>query len=485
MTISRRSLLEGLLGATAGLALLPVLGGRANAALPREAEVVVVGAGAAGIAAARRIVAAGRKVIVVEAASEIGGRCVTDTTSFAAPFDRGARWLHNPDSNPLVRLARSSGFAVTPVAPGQKVRIGRRNARSRETEDFLAAFVRASRAISDASRGKSDISCAAALPNDLGDWAATIEYVLGPATTSKDLRALSAMDAVRTLDRTALLGCPQGVGSLLTQLASSLPIALSTPVKRIVWSGRDLAVETTAGRIGARAIIVTASTNVLTSGNLAFSPELPKRQLDAAARLSLGSIDRIALQFKGNPLGLSRDETIIERADDIRTATLVGNIGGTSLCTVDVAGSFGRQLAAQGEAAMQDFAIEWLGKLFGSDIAGAVERKAVTRWNEMPYVLGAMSAAEPGGQPSRKVLGEPLGNLFFAGEATHETLFGTVQGAWESGERAADAALKKIGAVKEPAPEKPVRKQKPRREPQRQREQRPPATASGTPSWWR
>ncbi|NEV77718.1 FAD-dependent oxidoreductase, partial [Rhodopseudomonas sp. BR0C11] len=181
MTISRRSLLEGLLGATAGLALLPVLGGRANAALPREAEVVVVGAGAAGIAAARRIVAAGRKVIVVEAASEIGGRCVTDTTSFAAPFDRGARWLHNPDSNPLVRLARSSGFAVTPVAPGQKVRIGRRNARSRETEDFLAAYVRATRAIGDASRGKSDISCAAALPNDLGDWAATIEYVLGPA----------------------------------------------------------------------------------------------------------------------------------------------------------------------------------------------------------------------------------------------------------------------------------------------------------------
>jgi monoamine oxidase len=134
---------------------------------------------------------------------------------------------------------------------------------------------------------------------------------------------------------------------------------------------------------------------------------------------------------------------------------------------------------------MQDFAIEWLGKLFGSDIAGAVERKAVTRWNEMPYVLGAMSAAEPGGQPSRKVLGEPLGNLFFAGEATHETLFGTVQGAWETGERAADAALKKIGAVKEPAPEKPARKQKPRREPQRQREPRPPATASGTPSWWR
>lgn len=98
MTISRRSLLEGLLGAAAGLALLPVLGGRAGAALPREAEVVVVGAGAAGIAAARRIVAAGRKVIVVEAASEIGGA--------ASPIP--------PVSQPLSTAARAG--CTTPTA---------------------------------------------------------------------------------------------------------------------------------------------------------------------------------------------------------------------------------------------------------------------------------------------------------------------------------------------------------------------------------
>jgi monoamine oxidase len=483
MTMSRRSLLEGLLGASAGLAMLPALGGRAFAALPREAEIVVVGAGAAGIAAARRIAAAGRKVIVVEAAAQVGGRCVTDRTGFAVPFDRGARLLSNPDSNPLVRLARSSGFAIAPAAAGQKIRIGRRNARPRETEDFLATLVRASRAIAEAGRGRTDRSCAAALPNDLGDWSATVDFVLGPLATGKDLRTLSAIDAVRTQDRNALIGCPQGIGTLLTKLAEQLPVALSTPVTRIVWSGRDIGVETAAGKIAARAVIVTASTNVLTSGTLAFSPELPKRQLDAAARLSLGSVDRIALQLKGNPLGLSRDETIIEQSDGVRTATLTANIGGSSLCTVDVAGSFGRQLAAQGEAAMQDFALQWLGKLFGSDVAAAVERKAATRWNEMPYVLGAMSAAEPGGQPSRKILAEPLGNLFLAGEASSDALFGTVQGAWESGEQAAEAALKKIGALKSPAPEKPAHK--PRRQHREPRRERPPATANGAPSWWR
>ncbi|MBI5131160.1 MAG: FAD-dependent oxidoreductase [Rhodopseudomonas palustris] len=453
MTISRRRFL----GASAGLAVAPLFGGQALAALPREVDVVVVGAGTAGIAAARRIAAAGRKVIVVEAAPRVGGRCLTDTASFEAPFDRGARFLHNPDSNPLVRLARSEGFDIAPTAPGQKVRIGRRNARARETEDLLATMVRASRALGDASRGKVDVSCAAALPTDLGDWTATTEFVLGPVATGKDLKELSAIDGFRAQDRNAIIGCRQGLGALLTKLAAPLPVTLATPVTRILWSGRDTGVETASGKIAARAIILTASTNVLTSGAIAFTPELPKRQLDAASKLGLGSYDRIALSFKGNPLGLSRDEMMIEQSSNARTAVLSANVNGSSLCTVDVAGGFGRELSAQGEKAMQAFAVEWLSKLFGSDIAAAIDRQVATRWNAAPYVLGAMSAASPGGTPSRKVLTEPLGNLFIAGEATSETMWGTVQGAWESGETAADAALKKLGPVKAPVAEKQER----------------------------
>jgi flavin-dependent amine oxidoreductase len=75
-----------------------------------------------------------------------------------------------------------------------------------------------------------------------------------------------------------------------------------------------------------------------------------------------------------------------------------------------------------------------------------------------------MSAATPGAQPARKILAEPLGPLFLAGEATHETLWGTVDGAWDSGERAADAALRRIGAIRdsEPieAPERPRRRRR-------------------------
>jgi hypothetical protein len=169
--------------------------------------------------------------------------------------------------------------------------------------------------------------------------------------------------------------------------------------------------------------------------------------------LSLGSYDHIALQLAGNPLGLSRGDIIIEQSSSTRTALLFANIGSSSLCSIDVGGSFGSDLSGQGKAAMVAFAVEWLTKLFGSDIAAAVRKSSATRWNAEPFVLGAMSSAIPGAQASRKVLTEPIGCMFLAGEATHETLWGTVDGAWESGERAADAALRRIGALRDVEPE--------------------------------
>jgi len=467
MTMTRR----GFLSASAAFSAVPAFAGRAFAAVPppREADIVVIGAGAAGIAAARRIAAAGRKVIVIEADSRVGGRCVTDVTSFDVPFDRGARFLHNPDSNPLLRLGRAAGLDVAPAALGQKIRIGRRFARAGETEEFLAALVRANRAIDEASRGRLDMSCASALPKDLGDWAATAEFVLGASAFGKDLKDLSAMDKAHAQDRSATLACRQGLGTLITKLGDTLPVSLSTPASRITWSNRDVAVETSSGKIAARAAIITVSSNVLANGAIKFAPDFPKRQLDAAAKLSLGSYDHIALQLPGNPLGLARDEVLIEQSNSTRTAMMLANVGGSALCVIDVAGSFGSDLSAQGERAMTAFASEWLTKLFGSETASAVKKTSATRWNAAPYVLGAMSAAAPGAQPSRKILTEPIGSLFLAGEATHETLWGTVDGAWESGERAAEAALRKIGALKDvepaPAPTRPARRS--RRAPQR------------------
>src|SRR5437899_4726782 len=246
MTMTRRTFLS----ASAGLAAVPVFsGGRAGAApLPREADIVVIGAGAAGIAAARRIMAANRKVVVVEAASQIGGRCQTDISSFDVPFDRGARWMHNPETNPMIKLARAAGLEIATAPSGQKIRIGRRYARAGETEEFLATLVRTSRAIDDASR-KLDLSCAAALPKDLGDWAGTVDFALGANFAGKDLKDISVVDKVRAQDRSSVFACRQGLGALIAKLGEQVPISLSTPATRIVWGTRDIAVETPAGKI--------------------------------------------------------------------------------------------------------------------------------------------------------------------------------------------------------------------------------------------
>src|SRR6202790_5894057 len=282
MTMTRRDLLS----ASAALAAAPLLGARAwGAPAPREADIVVIGAGAAGIAAARRIKAANRRVIVVEATGQIGGRCLTDSATFDVPFDRGARWMHNPDTNPMIRLGRSAGLDISAAPMGQKIRIGRRNARAGETEEFLAALVRANRAIDDAARGKTDVSCASALPKDLGDWTGTTEFVLGANATGKDLKDVSVIDRARAPDRNNVpIECRQGLGTLITKLGDQVPVSLSTPASRIAWTGRDVTVETPAGKVAARAAIITVSSNVLAAGDIKFTPELPKRQLDAAAK---------------------------------------------------------------------------------------------------------------------------------------------------------------------------------------------------------
>ena len=459
MLLSRRSFLT----ATAALAAVPALG-----AVPSSGsvDVVIVGAGAAGIAAARRIVAANRRVALVEAADRIGGRCITDTGMFGVPYDRGAHRIHMPDVNPVAKLAPRTGLEVYLAPAGQKVRIGRRNAREGEMEDFLATMVRSNHAIAEASRGKTDVSCAQALPRDLGEWRPTVEFVLGPYGCAKDLTDISAADFAKLLERDVDAYCRQGFGALLAKLAEGLPVQLSAPVKQInTWTRGRVEVETTKGTLTGQAAIVTVSTNVLAAGKIKFGPELGKRQLDAAVKLALGSYDHVALELIGNPFSLLRDELVFEKTarGRIATAALLANVSGTPLALVEVAGRFGRELAAKGEAEMVAFALEWLAGLYGADIKKAVKRTHATRWNDEPWVLGAFSAAVPGGQPSRKILMEPhRDRIWLAGEAVHETLWGTVGGAWESGERAAEAVLRRMGVIVGPAQpkaDKPKRRQ--------------------------
>jgi monoamine oxidase len=401
---------------------------------------------------------------MLEASNRIGGRCVTDSAIFGEPFDLGAHWVHRPDGNPPGGSASTVGLDVYAAPRGQAVRIGPRNARDAELEGFLSALVRSRRAIADAGKSRIDGPAVRALPADLGDWRATMEFMLGPFVCGKDLSALSVVDLARMPERDNDAFCRQGYGALIAKLAAGLPVRLSTPVTRVEWDRNGVDVVTSKGSLRSRAVIVTASTNVLAAEKIVFKPELTRRQLDAAAALTLGSYDHIAFDMPRNPLNLQRDDLVFEKSSGQRTAALLANVSGSSLHLIDVGGDFGRELSAKGSAAMIEFAQDWMAALFGSSTKKTIKRSYATRWNEEPFVLGAMSAATLGGADARRILAEPIGGrIWLAGEALHETQWGTVNGAWESGQRTAEAVLRQIGALKKPEEERPPQRSQQRR----------------------
>jgi monoamine oxidase len=460
--LSRRSFVAG----SAALIATPALAlGDELADVP----VAIIGAGAAGIAAARRLRDARVRFVIIEAADRIGGRCTTDSATFSAPFDRGAHWIHRATDNPLLKAAGDSGLDIYPAPRGQKLRVPPRRARAGETEEFLAALVRANRAIVEAGRGRADIAAAAALPTDLGQWRESVEFVLGPYSVGKALSDVSASDFARAPERSADAFCREGYGTLLARLAAGLPVQLSTPAQRLDWD-RALSIETPKGSIRARAVIVTVSTAVLARGGIAFAPELPKSHAEAVSQLSLGQQEQIAFETAGNPFDLDPDDLVFEKSNGPRSAALLRNIGGSNLSMLTVGGGFARELARAGAPAMTRFAVDWLTATFGSNAKGLLKRSAATRWSEDSRIGGAFSAAAPGHAAARRTLMTPVRDrVWFAGEATHETLWGTVNGAWDSGTRAAEAAARFVGGLPPEKKAKPAEEKRPRHKRRRER----------------
>jgi monoamine oxidase len=444
---TRRSAIGGLVSALS----CPALAGLRH---EPDFDVLIIGAGAAGIAAGRLLLASNKKFAILEASDRMGGRCFTDTTTFNLPYDRGACSIHLPAQSSFAKLAAQNGTELYPDPERQQFRIRGRNGLEKsleeihsklELEEFYADRVRCYAAIARAAAGKDDISCANALPADLGDRRRMMEFVLGPYRFGAELTELSAKEYAVSIDRSPARLCRQGVGALIGKLALGVPIKFFSPVTLVDWSERSVALITGEGVVTARAVIVTASTAFLASGKIRFRPNLPGAYASAFEKLKLGSYDHVALAFNGNPLGLDANEVVFERGYTTKTAALFANVHGTRLSLLILAGRCGIELADKGENAMTEFALDWISGNFGSRAKKALLRVHATSWNKDPWTLGAFSAAPPGAQEARKVLCEPLNDVvWFAGEAVHQTLWGTVGGAWQNGERAADAVIARL-----------------------------------------
>jgi len=236
---------QAVTGGTAFLAA-PLIPGRARAA---DVDVVVIGAGAAGIAATRDLRTAGLTVTLIEASDRIGGRVVTDTAIFGQPYDVGAHWLHSQGSNPFVSYGRANDFDVY-LAPSEEVMyVGDRLATSDEARAYDAAYGKAMQAILGAGAAGQDVSPASVIP-DLGDWEPTVNFLIGGYEMAKDLDSFSIADWYTGAGGEDAY-CREGFGALFAHSARGVDADLGVTARMVRYGGQGVEVETDGGTIRA------------------------------------------------------------------------------------------------------------------------------------------------------------------------------------------------------------------------------------------
>ena len=428
MRISRRSFLAG--AATFGIA------GRAFAAA--EVDVAIVGAGAAGLAAAKELRKAGRSFVVLEARSRIGGRAYTDDT-LGVPFDAGAQYIHWAERNPWKKIADelkvpleedASGGIPVVFANGVRMpddeRARRRSAFSRIWQ-ALEAGVSADRSFADAVKGAS--------PEIVGAAGGITQFALG-----EDPERVSIADYDQLWAGDDYL-VPGGYGALVARWGADVPVRLSTPVSAIRWGGRGVVLETAAGSLTAGAAIVTVPIGVLKAGGIRFAPELPAPLQDALDGLGMGAYTKLALKIDRARVEPLEATDYIELVDGSAVSFEFWPFG-RDLCLVMLGGDHARKLCEAGEGAAIDFATERLAGMVGGHIRQAIAGGRLAAWWTDPYARGSYSVARPGRVAARQALRQPVGGkVFLAGEASAGGGAMTVGGATLEGQRVARAVL--------------------------------------------
>ncbi|WP_374338870.1 flavin monoamine oxidase family protein [Leeia sp.] len=445
MSLSRRQLLQ--------MALLLSLGSRMGGvhAAGRPQRVLVLGAGMAGLAAARTLVSQGHAVTLLEARERIGGRIWTSTVWPDVPVDMGASWIHGTQGNPLVSLARQAGARTQATRYASTTSYTPRLGKfTPAIENDLEAWREViEQALHNVSTQGPDVAVRTVVERAVGwdkldeDDRAYINYLLNDHFEQEFAGSAEELSA-RHFDSEGFDGddvlFPQGYSQLTDWLARGLTVRLGTVVQSVEQDEREVRVQTSQGRWVADHVIVTLPLGVLQSGQVQFSPPLPQAKQTAIRSLGMGVLNKCYLRFPKvfwpNTDWLTVMPDVAHRGQWQEWINL-HRIARQPVLLGFNAVEFGRAIEGWSDRDVVHSAMQTLRSVFGTQIPEP-SRWQLTRWGQDPYARGAYSFNKLGSTPEmRDQLAASSGRLHFAGEATHRDYFATVHGAWLSGVQAA------------------------------------------------
>lgn len=399
-------------------------------------DVVIVGAGAAGIGAARTLNEQGTGFVWLEASHRVGGRGYTEEILPGVPFDLGCHWMHSGSINPMVAIADERGLTYSKEGFPRGGFFDGRWHTPDEIAEFGAFYDRQREKMQEIAEAGGDCSVYEATERD-HKWTALFDYV-SSLDSSHDVDQVSVKDLSTYNDTNENWPLKEGYGTLLSRLCDDIPVSLNTAVRSIDWSGRVVKLETAKGTIEANKVLMTVSTGILAANDIRFTPQLPVWKQEAVAGLPIGNHNRICIAFDRDVFGSDVGNGFATDAVDGNNFSITVRPFGFNYVTGVTGGRFADWLERAGQQASIDYLEQKLRAVFGSEITKHATAHIVTAWRGDPWVKGAYTAAQPGQAHQRAKLFEPIDErIYFAGEATSTEFFSTAHGAYLSGAAAA------------------------------------------------